>query len=321
MSATLSALPAVGDAAMNSEFDWAMLPQYGCGILTGLGLVVMFCNTVSYARLIRSIRRESYAAHLTSGAAVHSSLIFMVIFLIGYVVGTVDLFIHQVEPMYMFVAVIFFLGSLYLALLLRVQRNMLKSLRDKNAELMTSYVNSIEMKDMYTKGHSRHVCQVVALFYDYLPQDLQDRLNRPKLLDAALLHDIGKMSVDDHILKKSGTLTSEEWDVIKTHTANGRRMLDGTCFVEIGDWVLYHHERMDGQGYHGLAGPDIPLEARIITIADTYSALATDRAYRSRRPYEQIRFIMKAVAGTQLDRHLTDLFFSIPRNELEALSI
>ncbi len=301
--------------------ELGMIPQYGCGILTGVGLVVMFRNTVNYFRLVRSIRRESYAGRLTNGLAVRSSQAFMVVFMVGYAVGTADLFTRRVEPMYMFVALMFFLGSLYLALLLKVQRNMLTSLRDKNVELMNSYVNSIEMKDVYTKGHSRHVCQVAALFYEYLPPELRLMVNRPKLLDAALLHDIGKMSVDDRILKKSGPLTAEEWDVVKTHTINGRRMLEGTCFVEIGDWVLYHHERIDGLGYHRLAGPDIPLDARIISIADTYSALATDRAYRAKRPYDQIMFIMRAAAGTQLDRRLTDIFTAIPQQELDHLKI
>lgn len=119
-------------------------------------------------------------------------------------------------------------------------------------------------------------------------------------------------------MNKSTTLTKEEWEVVKSHPMNGKKMLEGTCFEEIGDWVMYHHERIDGLGYHGLVGNDIPLESRIIAIADTFSAFATDRAYRERLDFETIAEIMGDNAGSQLDPELTGIFLSIPKDEVES---
>ena len=88
-------------------------------------------------------------------------------------------------------------------------------------------------------------------------------------------------------------------------------------FDDISDWIEYHHERMDGNGYYGLKGDEIPLPARIIAIADTYSAVTMRRSYKAPRSHEDAVEIIKSVAGTQLDSDLVDIFLTIPKAELE----
>jgi HD-GYP domain-containing protein (c-di-GMP phosphodiesterase class II) len=96
-------------------------------------------------------------------------------------------------------------------------------------------------------------------------------------------------------------------------------MLDKTCFNEISDWVQYHHERVDGNGYYGLVSEDIPLESKIIAIADAYSALCNDRAYRPRLSHEEAIGLISREAGKHFDRRLTECFLRIDREALERL--
>ena len=244
----------------------------------------------------------------------------LIFFIAGYAVGATHVLLWNVEPIYLFIGFVFFIASIFLFMVINVQISLEASLRDKTMEVMLAFVNSIEMKDSYTQGHSWHVYHITKLFYAHLPQKMQSELNEPKLLDAALLHDIGKMGVNNRILNEKGKLSDEDWQEIKSHPSFGKKMLEKTCFSEIGDWVCYHHERMDGSGYYGLYGWEIPLAARIIAIADTYSAITTNREYRPRRSHETAIEIMNEAAGTQLDAELVRVFCKIDRDELERLS-
>lgn len=288
-------------------------------LLILVGLAFAIASTVNYHRLLRYSRQESYGLYPVSRAREYFVLSLLYLFNIGYAVGFLDTLLREVEPIYLFVAVIFFFGSLFLLSAVKLQAEMAVKLREKSTEVMRTFVNTIDMKDRYTKGHSEHVYGIVNLFCEQLDDCFRDAVNRPKLLDAALLHDIGKLSISDSILNKAGKLTEEEWAAIKTHPMNGKIMLDDTSFGEISDWVLYHHERIDGQGYYRLAGESIPLESRIIAIADTYSALCTDRVYRRRSTHERALAIMWRAAGTQLDEKLMTCFCHIEPEKLEAL--
>lgn len=144
-------------------------------------------------------------------------------------------------------------------------------------------------------------------------------LDIPKLKNAALLHDIGKILVPDHILNKESSLSEDEWQIMRQHPREGKRFLQGTVFDDLSDWILYHHERIDGKGYYGLKGKDIPLEARIIAVADTFSALRTYRAYRPARSIDDTIAIIRAAAGTQLDVDVVNIFLSMDKNVLENL--
>jgi HD-GYP domain-containing protein (c-di-GMP phosphodiesterase class II) len=121
---------------------------------------------------------------------------------------------------------------------------------------------------------------------------------------VAMLHDVGKIRVPEEIINKPGKLDPHEWEIIKTHPAAGQRMLDrvGGFMVEVGTIVRAHHERWDGGGYpDGLAGESIPLEARIITCCDSWSAMRTDRPYRAAMSVAAATEQMIDNSGSQFD--------------------
>jgi diguanylate cyclase (GGDEF)-like protein/putative nucleotidyltransferase with HDIG domain len=119
---------------------------------------------------------------------------------------------------------------------------------------------------------------------------------------AGILHDIGKIGVADAIVNKPGPLTDAEWVEMKKHPEFGARMLERAELWDIGDWVLAHHERPDGKGYPlGLVGETIPLEARIVAVADAYEAMTTDRVYRPSIGHTAARAELRRGAGTQFD--------------------
>ena len=181
------------------------------------------------------------------------------------------------------------------------------------------FIDIIESKDPYTQGHSHHVKVITGALIDRLPGYLQAVIDTPKLLTAALLHDIGKITVPDSILNKESGLSDDEWKIMKEHPERGKRILSNSVLRESGDWILYHHERIDGKGYFGIPGDEIPLESKIIAIADTFSALRTYRIYRPAKSIEETIRIMREGWGTQLDPMLTDYFLSYDTDFLEHL--
>jgi HD-GYP domain-containing protein (c-di-GMP phosphodiesterase class II) len=131
-----------------------------------------------------------------------------------------------------------------------------------------------------------------------LPRDEQDVLER-----AGLLHDVGKLGIPSEILLKTGPLTPDEWAVMRTHPELGLAILGATGrFTREMLAVLYHHERMDGAGYpHGLAAAEIPIEARIVAVADTFDVLTSDRPYRNAFAYPEAVSRVRQEAGAHLD--------------------
>lgn len=129
--------------------------------------------------------------------------------------------------------------------------------------------------------------------------------------EAAPLHDVGKIGISDQILLKPGKLTSDEFDLIKTHTAIGARILSGSRVrvLQIAEEIaLTHHERWDGRGYHGLKGDAIPLCGRIVAIADVFDALKSDRPYKSAWTHEQAIEEIESQRGKQFDPDVVDAF-------------
>jgi len=131
-----------------------------------------------------------------------------------------------------------------------------------------------------------------------------DAGQRRRVEFGALLHDVGKVAIPKEIINKRGPLDPDEWEVIKTHTVEGQRMLDtvGGIMREVGLIVRAHHERWDGTGYPDrLAGTDIPIEARIVAACDTWNAMTTTRTYREAMSNQVALAELRAVAGAQLD--------------------
>ncbi len=139
---------------------------------------------------------------------------------------------------------------------------------------------AIDEKDPYTRGHSGRVAKYSLIIGDILGLNAED-LDRLRI--SALLHDVGKIGVDDRVLKKPGKLTDEEFDLMKQHPSKGANIMRPVAQLkDMLPGIELHHERMDGGGYpYGLQGDQIPMMARIIAVADTLDAITTNRPYQS----------------------------------------
>jgi HD-GYP domain-containing protein (c-di-GMP phosphodiesterase class II) len=159
----------------------------------------------------------------------------------------------------------------------------------------------LEHDDEYTADHSRSVVDLVNAVADELDIDLE---SRQELEFAAMLHDVGKISIPKEILHKPAALTEPEYEIIKAHTIEGQFMLDrvGGLLGRVGEIVRSCHERWDGKGYpDGIKGEDIPLAARIVFVCDAYNAMTTDRPYRDGMSSEAAVKELMDNAGTQFD--------------------
>lgn len=168
-------------------------------------------------------------------------------------------------------------------------------------------VSLVDLRDAYTGGHSSRVAGYVrstAVRLGFRDAEVDS------VVMAALLHDIGKIGVPDHVLLKRGSLTPEEFDHIKKHPELGWMALKNIDeFKSISLIVLHHHERMDGGGYPGgLKGNEIPLGSRIIAVADSYDALTTDRPYRSARTRAQAIEELLSYEKSQFDSRVLAAF-------------
>lgn len=168
------------------------------------------------------------------------------------------------------------------------------------SQSITTFTNFIDAKDPYTKGHSLRVAaysEELARRLGYEGDALKD------IYYEALLHDAGKIGIPDAILRKPGRLTREEYETIKTHTTIGSEILKNfTAIPEICDGAHYHHERWDGKGYpEGLSATQIPRNARIICVADSYDAMSSHRSYRAPIPEEKILSELRDNSGSQFD--------------------
>lgn len=168
---------------------------------------------------------------------------------------------------------------------------------------MKTFSGFIDAKDSYTNGHSSRVAAYAREIGRRMKLE-DDKLTN--LYYIALLHDCGKVGIPDVVLNKTESLTDEEWDIIRSHTTVGGEVLkDFTAIEGIREGALFHHERFDGRGYpNGLSGEEIPLNARIICIADCYDAMSSERCYR--KPFDDNKIIeeFQSNAGTQFDPDL-----------------
>lgn len=177
-------------------------------------------------------------------------------------------------------------------------------------QMMRTLALTVEAKDEYTRGHSHRVAEYAALIAKELHWSPEEILN---LKYAAHLHDIGKVGIPDTILNKPTRLTPEEYAVTKEHTVIGGEILKNiTLLKQSADVARHHHERYDGKGYpDGLKGTDIPLYARIITIADSYDVMNTNHACRNSLPEASIIREFRENSGTQFDPELTEIFLTL----------
>lgn len=176
------------------------------------------------------------------------------------------------------------------------------------AGIVRALTSAIDAKDRYTCGHSDRVARIAVRLAQQLGCDAK---TVDTIYLSGLLHDIGKIGIDDSVLRKPGKLTDEEFEHIKDHVTIGHRILrdlkklDGLLPV-----VLHHHESWDGSGYpRHLPAEEIPLSARIVAVADAYDAMSSDRPYRKGMPEERIDEILRSGSGQQWDPAIIDAFF------------
>ncbi len=224
----------------------------------------------------------------------------------------------------------------YIRLLDRYNTDLQKEVAAKTERLVVMHdrlilgmAAMVESRDNSTGGHIRRTSEGVRILIEAIRREgglrLSDEFCRD-IIKAAPMHDLGKIAVDDAVLRKPGRFTDEEFEKMKTHAAEGARIVheilrdtDDEDFRKIAENVAhYHHERWDGSGYpDGLWGEEIPLEARIMAIADVYDALVSKRVYKEEFSFEKADKIITEGMGTQFDAGLRK-YYESARPELEA---
>ncbi len=197
-----------------------------------------------------------------------------------------------------------------------LRHNLEEEVRDKTAEIenitlqsIMAVANMVDSKDRFAQSHSVNVAAI--------SEEIARRLgwNDGRITNLhylALLHDIGKIGIPDSIFNKKGLFSKDDFDIVKRHTEIGAEILEGISIENVKVGAKYHHERYDGKGYGcGLSGEDIPIEARIIAVADAYDAMSHDRAYRPKRSHSDIIAEFQRERGGQFDPKIVDVFMTM----------
>ena len=189
-------------------------------------------------------------------------------------------------------------------------RHLEKALQSAYVSTVSMLADAVEAKDPYTHGHCEMASRFARLVADRL--ELPDR-ERAVVCYAALLHDVGKIGVSDGVLHKPGPLLPEEVELMRAHVRVGHDLLSSVPALEgVADVVLHHHERFDGTGYpDGLAGEEIPLPARIVSVVDAYCAMITRRAYKEAYSAAEARQELVRCSGTQFDPAIVEVFLAV----------
>ena len=195
-----------------------------------------------------------------------------------------------------------------------------QALKDQNRQTIEALAEAIEARDAYTYGHSRQVTRYAVR----LAQVLGLPADRIELMTyAGLLHDVGKIGIRDHVLLKPGALSDEEFKIMQRHPRIGVKIIERVRGLrETLPIIEAHHERIDGKGYPaGLSGDDIPVEARILAIADCFEAMTSDRPYRPAMETERALDVLLRGRGTHWDAHMVDIFAELIRREEDELRL
>jgi diguanylate cyclase (GGDEF)-like protein/putative nucleotidyltransferase with HDIG domain len=180
---------------------------------------------------------------------------------------------------------------------------------ERHSTTVLALAEVIDIRDEGTAEHS----ETVGRYAGAIARELglgADLVERVRF--GGIVHDVGKIGIPDSVLRKPGWLSDEDWREMHRHPEIGARILRGANLDDIGEWVLAHHERPDGEGYpHGLSGNDIPLEARILAVADAYEAMTSDRVYRPALTSQSARAELLRCSGTQFDGRVVDAFLTV----------
>jgi len=188
----------------------------------------------------------------------------------------------------------------------------------ESERFLTVMLDLAEAVDLRFSGSARH-SETVGRYAEMMARELglsERHVSRVRL--AGMLHDIGKVGVPDRILRKPGRLTDEELAVIRRHPELGVQILEHSSLADVRAWVGAHHERPDGLGYpSGVSGDALPLEARIVAVADAYEAMTSDRSYRDSIGHARARAELRRCAGSQFDRRVVEAFLTTLQRESE----
>jgi putative nucleotidyltransferase with HDIG domain len=188
----------------------------------------------------------------------------------------------------------------------------LHAMRREDEDVLHSLAQTIELKDPSTKGHCDRVAVYALMIAERhgLTREVQREIKY-----GSWLHDCGKIGVSETILNRPGSLSEDQYETMKNHSSWGAEVAAKANLSEIARNIIhYHHERFDGSGYpSGLKGTDIPLEARIVSVADVFDALASDRCYREGYSRQESMEILATMSGDALDPHLVNMFLEIVR--------
>ncbi len=198
----------------------------------------------------------------------------------------------------------------------QMYRNKLVESPSIRGKMFDTVIKTLHAKNEREERHSSRVSEYSELIAKSL---CMNSIKVKELKTAGWLHDIGKIAISDSILDKTGKLDDEEWKEVKKHPEIGYRILNSVNeFTELSEHILSHHERYDGKGYpKGLKGDEIPLQSRIIAIADAYDAMTSDRTYRNALSENEAIQQLKINSGTQFDPLLVDVFVGILEEKSE----
>ncbi|HHY83583.1 MAG TPA: HD-GYP domain-containing protein [Clostridiales bacterium] len=218
--------------------------------------------------------------------------------------------LYQVED-YGFIYVLMLLGPLLLA---RYSFKLYLDSKEQYYKIIKTLTAAIEAKDKYTEGHSRRV--------EYYAELIAQKMNVPPyrieaIKVAALLHDIGKIGIEDYILRKPGKLTDDEWEKIRQHPRIGMKILEEVSFPdEVKNAILHHHEKYNGEGYpDNLKADENTIDAYILAAADAYDAMTSDRPYRKALSKQTAIEILKKERGSQFHPKVADILITILEQE------
>jgi len=176
-------------------------------------------------------------------------------------------------------------------------------------DLVRSLAKAVDARDKYTRLHSKRVSALATRLAKHMKLD-DETVNKIEI--AGILHDVGKIGIPDNILQKPGRLSDDEMAIVKNHPAFSAQIIKSTSLKDIVSAVKAHHERWDGKGYpYGLRGEQIPLEARILALADTFDAMTSDRPYRKGLPIDEALNEIARCAGSQFDPRLAKQFLAM----------
>ncbi len=302
ISAMLSAMTYIGLGGLvfsvaKSGFTLANFPSQILPLL--IAIFVFYLTNTFFVSLAISLNDDISVKDIWKISFSWGDLNYLGLGFLGIIFAQVYFF----EP----VGLILIIGPLAIA---RQSFSRFMKLEDAYSSTIAALVKAIEAKDPYTRGHSERVSKLSIDISRALklPEDQVESLGR-----ISALHDIGKIGVPNRILTKTEKLSDEEFSQIKEHPRIGARILKDVGFLKnLIPAVYYHHEKLDGTGYSsGLTGNSIPLFARIISIADSYDAMTSDRAYRKALPKKEVVSQLIEHSGTQFDSNIVNALLSV----------